>query len=278
MDPRRTFLNELEDDMSRHAHTVALVTGAGHGIGRAIAQRLSREGAAVAVLEVNEGRGRETVALLAQAGARATFVKADITNSDEVEQAVAAAVDALGPITLLVNNAAFTDAGNLEGISLESWHREIDINLNGTYHCIRALVPRMKAAGSGAIVNISSVNGLRYFGNPSYSAAKAGVINLTQSVASEYGHLGIRCNAVCPGSVRTDNETWTIRQQKDPQVFEKLARWYPLGRVAEPDDVAKAVAFLGSDEATYINGAVLPVDGGMLAGMNVMIKDFILES
>lgn len=263
--------------MPRHTDTIALVTGAGHGIGRAIALRLGEEGAAVAVLEINEERGRETVALLEEQGAKAVFVKADITAPEGVEAAFDEAVSALGPITLLVNNAAFTDAGSLKGISLASWHREIDVNLNGTYHCIRAMVPRMQASGGGAIVNIASVNGLRYFGNPSYSAAKAGIINLTQSVASEFGPDGIRCNAVCPGSVRTDNETWTMRQQRDPNVFKKLGRWYPLGRVAEPEDIAKAVAFLGSDEAAYINGVALPVDGGLLAGMNVMIDEFILE-
>lgn len=263
--------------MARHAGTVAVVTGGGHGIGRAIAQRLGSEGAKVAVLEVNEDRGRETVALLQEHGVESVFVKADICDPGEVEAAFDEAASALGSISLLVNNAAFTDAGRLSDISLQAWHREIDVNLNGTYHCVRAVVPRMRAAGGGAIVNISSVNGLRYFGNPSYSAAKAGIINLTQSVASEYGADGIRCNAVCPGSVRTDNETWTIRQQRDPDVFRKLGRWYPLGRVAEPDDIAKAVSFLGSDEAAYITGVVLPVDGGLLAGMNVMIDEFILE-
>jgi NAD(P)-dependent dehydrogenase (short-subunit alcohol dehydrogenase family) len=181
-------------------------------------------------------------------------------------------------VTLLVNNAAFTEAGSLETISLDGWHREININLNGTYHCTRAIVPSMRERGSGAIVNIASVNALRYFGNPSYSAAKAGIISLTKAVASEYGALGIRCNAVCPGSVRTDNITWTIRQQKDPDVFKKLARWYPVGRVGEPSDVAQAVAFLGSPEAAYISGAVLNVDGALTAGMNVMIDDFILEA
>ncbi|TGQ39438.1 MULTISPECIES: glucose 1-dehydrogenase [unclassified Mesorhizobium] len=264
--------------MSRHSGTVALVTGAGHGIGRAIALQLAREGAAVTVAEINEDWGRETVELLKAAGARTHFVKADITNFAEVEAAFADATAALGPISLLVNNAAFTDAGNLADIALDGWHKEIDVNLNGTYHCIRAILPLMRAQGGGAIVNISSVNATRYFGNPSYSAAKAGIISLTQSVASEFGRDGIRCNAVCPGSVRTDNITWTTRQQKDPQVFQKLARWYPLGRVAEPEDIANAVAFLGSDQAGYITGAVLPVDGGLLAGMNVMIDEFILES
>jgi NAD(P)-dependent dehydrogenase (short-subunit alcohol dehydrogenase family) len=230
------------------------------------------------VLEIDEIKGRETAGQIVEAGGRAIFIKADITDAAQVEAAFAAAEQALGAVNLLVNNAAFTDAGDLKGMKIEAWHREIDVNLNGTYHCIRAIVPRMRSRGGGAIVNIASVNGLRYFGNPSYSAAKAGVINLTMSVASEFGRDGIRCNAVCPGSVRTDNITWTIRQRKDPDVFKKLGRWYPLGRVAEPMDIAKAVSFLGSDEAGYISGVALPVDGGMLAGMNVMIDEFILEA
>lgn len=263
--------------MPRHDQTIALVTGAAHGIGRAIARHLSREGASVAVIDLDAEGVAETARLVQDEGGRAFATGADITDMDVLTAAIDACEAALGPITLLVNNAAFTDAGNLAGIGLESWHREIDVNLNGTYHCLRAVLPRMQARGGGAVVNISSVNAVRYFGNPAYSAAKAGLINLTQSVASEYGRHGIRCNAVLPGSVRTDNVTWTIRQQKDPQIFQKLARWYPMGRVAEPEDIAKAVSFLGSDEAGYITGVSLPVDGGLLAGMNVMISEFILE-
>ncbi|RYE10699.1 MAG: glucose 1-dehydrogenase [Hyphomicrobiales bacterium] len=262
----------------RHEKTVAIVTGAGHGIGKAIAAQLAREGAAVGVVDIDAAGGKATVELLIDGGAKAHFVGADITDFAAVEAAFADIAAKLGAVTLLVNNAAFSDAGSLETISLDGWHREVNINLNGTYHCIRAIVPAMRAAGGGSIVNIASVNALRYFGNPSYSAAKAGIISLTQSVATEYGAAGIRCNAVCPGSVRTDNVTWTIRQQKDPDVFKKLARWYPVGRVAEPSDVAAAVAFLGAPEAAYISGAVLNVDGGLTAGMNVMIDDFILEA
>jgi NAD(P)-dependent dehydrogenase (short-subunit alcohol dehydrogenase family) len=264
--------------LPRHDKTTALVTGAAHGIGRAIARHLAREGAAVAVIDLDADGASETARLIQTDGGRAFAFGADITNMDALTGAIDACETALGPVTLLVNNAAFTDAGDLPGIGLEAWHKEIDVNLNGSYHCLRAILPRMQARGGGAVVNISSVNGVRYFGNPAYSAAKAGLINLTQSVASEYGRQGIRCNAVLPGSVRTDNITWTIRQQKDPQIFEKLARWYPLGRVAEPEDIAKAVSFLGSDEASYITGVSLPVDGGLLAGMNVMIGEFILES
>lgn len=262
----------------RHDKTVAIVTGAGHGIGRAIAGQLAREGAAVGIVDIDEVGARQTVQGLVDGGARAHFVRADITDFQAVEAAFRELAATLGPASLLVNNAAFSDAGSLETISLEGWHREIDINLNGTYHCVRAIVPAMRERGGGAIVNISSVNGLRYFGNPSYSAAKAGMISLTKAVASEYGPVGIRCNAICPGSVRTDNITWTIRQQKDPDVFKKLARWYPVGRVAEPTDISEAVAFLGAPEAAYISGAVLAVDGGLMAGMNVMIDDFILEA
>lgn len=262
----------------RHAKTVAIVTGGGQGIGRAIARQLAREGAAIAVVEINDLLGRETVAELTASGARAHFAHADITDFGQVQRAFQEVGVALGPVTLLVNNAAFSDAGSLETTSLESWHREIEVNLNGTYHCIRAIVSAFKQRGGGTIVNIASVNALRYFGNPSYSAAKAGIISLTQSVASEYGAAGIRCNAVAPGSVRTDNPTWVTRQQKNPDVFNRLARWYPAGRVADPEDVALAVAFLGSHEAAYVSGAVLPVDGGLLAGMNVMIEEFVLEA
>lgn len=264
--------------MPRHANTVAVVTGAGHGIGRAIACQLAGEGADICILDINRAQAEETAELLRQLGRRVACKIADITDYDAVREAVAKAEEELGPIGLLVNNAGFTDAGNIEGIALEEWHREVDVNLNGPYHCLRALLPGMKARGHGVVVNIASVNGVRFFGNPAYSAAKAGVINLTQSVASEFGKHGIRCNAVLPGSVRTENASWEIRVRKDPDVFQKLARWYPLGRVAEAEDVAKAVSFLASEEASYITGVALPVDGGLLAGMNVMIDEFILES
>lgn len=264
--------------MPRHDGHIALITGAAHGIGRAIALRLASEGAAIAILDLDTTGAEDTAALVRQTGGRAFATGADITDMAALQTAVDAAEAALGPVDILINNAAYTAAGNLADIALESWHREVDVNLNGSYHCLRAVLPRMQARGTGVVVNIASVNGLRYFGNPAYSAAKAALLNLTQSVASEYGKYGIRCNAVLPGSVRTDNITWKIRQERDPAVFTKLARWYPLGRVAEPEDVAKAVSFLASDEAGYITGVALPVDGGLTAGMNVMISEFILES
>jgi NAD(P)-dependent dehydrogenase (short-subunit alcohol dehydrogenase family) len=133
----------------------------------------------------------------------------------------------------------------------------------------------MQAKGGGAVVNISSVNGLSTFGDPAYSAAKAGMISLTQSMAMEYGRFGIRVNAVCPGSVRTP--IWQHRVDREPEILTKLQRWYPLGRVVEPSDIAKAVAFLASDDAAAITGAVLPVDCGLTAGNLVMTREITLE-
>ena len=254
------------------------MTGGGQGIGRAIATRLAEGGAAICILEINTDQAKKTCETLSAAGHKVIYRLADVTNYDDTEKAIRDAEAELGNINLLVNNAGYTDSGDFQTLKLENWHRELDVNLNGQYHCLRAVLPGMQERRQGVIINIASVNGVRFFGNPAYSAAKAGVISVTQSVASEYGKFGIRCNAVLPGSVRTDNISWEIRQRKDPKIFEKLAKWYPLGRVAQPDDVAKAVSFLASDDAAYITGVGLPVDGGLLAGMNVMIDEFILES
>lgn len=261
----------------RYSNKVALVTGAGHGIGSAIADKLASEGAAIAVLEINAETGAAKARDIQASGGRACFVEADITDLAQVEASIATIENTLGEVDVLVNNAAYSFAGSLDEIAPELWTREIDVNLNGPYNCIRSVLPAMKARKDGAIVNIASVNGIRYFGSPAYSAAKAAVLNLTQAVASEYGAYGIRCNAVLPGSVRTDAVSWRMRLEQDPQVFEKLAKWYPLKRVAVPEDVAKAVAYLASDDADYVTGIGLTVDGGLTAGMNVMIQEFVLE-
>ena len=135
----------------------------------------------------------------------------------------------------------------------------------------------MVAQGGGAIVNIGSVNGLMYFGNPAYSAAKAGLLSLTRSIAVEYGPKGVRANMVSPGTIRTNAPSWTARLKRDPKVFDKLARWYPVGRVGRPTDIAAAVAFLAADEAAFVNGTNLVVDGGLTAGMPVMAHELLAE-
>ncbi|MGH6916069.1 MAG: SDR family oxidoreductase, partial [Geminicoccales bacterium] len=177
-----------------------------------------------------------------------------------------------------VNNAALAHKGNLEETTPADWDLEIGVTLKGAFLVTRAVLPAMIEQGRGAIVSIGSVNGLLALGNPAYSAAKAGLINLTKALAVEYGPRGIRANMVSPGTVRTQSPSWRTRLAKDPQVFEKLARWYPVGRVGEPEDIAAAVAFLASDEAAFVNGANLVVDGGLTAGIGPMIEELTLET
>jgi NAD(P)-dependent dehydrogenase (short-subunit alcohol dehydrogenase family) len=181
----------------------------------------------------------------------------------------------LGPINVLINNAGIALVSSLDKTTRDTWRDDIAINLTGAYHVTTAVLDDMKAGAGrglgGAIVNVSSVNGLTALGDPAYSAAKAGLISYTKSLAMEYGPLGIRANAICPGTVRTP--IWDERIKSNPNVMDDLKKWYPLGRVADPKDVAKAAAFLASDDAAAITGAVLPVDCGLTAGNAVMARE-----
>jgi NAD(P)-dependent dehydrogenase (short-subunit alcohol dehydrogenase family) len=264
--------------MSRFAGKVALITGAGRGIGRATAERLAAEGAAVAVLDIDGAAANQAAEALGRAGARALALCADITDHAAGRAAVKEALAAFRRLDVLVNNAARTAKGNLEQTGPEDWEYEIRGTLTGVFLMSRAVLPHMVARGRGAIVNVGSVNGLLALGNPAYSAAKAGLINLTKSLATEYGRRGIRANMVSPGTVRTEAPSWQERLKRDPRVFEKLARWYPVGRVGEPADIAAAIAFLAADEAAFINGANLVVDGGLTAGLAPMIEELIVET
>ena len=148
--------------------------------------------------------------------------------------------------------------------------------LKSVFLCSKAVLPSMIERHAGVIVNIASVNGLSALGNEAYSAAKAGMINLTQGIAVRYGGYGIRCNAIAPGTIRTP--IWQERVDRDPVVFERLVKWYPLGRVGEPDDIANAAMFLASDEAAWITGTVLRVDGGLLAGNYRMTRELLAQA
>jgi NAD(P)-dependent dehydrogenase (short-subunit alcohol dehydrogenase family) len=264
--------------VNRFAGKVALITGAGRGIGRATALRLASEGAAVAVLDLDGAVAEETAEALREAGARARSLVADITDRAAGRAAIEQTLADLERIDVLVNNAARTAKGNLEQTGPDDWAYEIEGTLTGAFLMSRAVLPHMVARGKGAIVNVASVNGLLALGNPGYSAAKAGLINLTRSLATEYGPRGIRANAVSPGTIRTESPSWRERVRRDPQVFDKLARWYPVGRVGRPDDIAAAIAFLASDEAAFVNGANLVVDGGLTAGLAPMIEELTLET
>ncbi len=255
---------------------VALVTGAVGGIGSAIVDVFLAEGAAVILCDRKENEVAERVQALAANGARVHGAAADITDRPALHAAVDAAVAALGEVDVLIANASTgNSAASLRSTDAAGWRDDIANNVAGQYHSVEAVLAPMRARRAGSIVLIGSVNGLAVFGNPAYSAAKAALVSYTRSMAVEYGPFGIRANIVCPGTVRTP--AWSRRIAKSPEIFENLRKWYPLGRVAEPVDVARAACFLASDEAAFISGTVLPVDGGLMAGNRLMTGELTLE-
>jgi meso-butanediol dehydrogenase/(S,S)-butanediol dehydrogenase/diacetyl reductase len=261
----------------RYVGKTAIVTGGGAGIGRAIAVRLASEGAAVAVMDLRSEDAEDAAENILKAGGRALAVAGDASAQSDVAAAIDRVLGAFGTIDVLVNNVGFAGKATLAECTPEDWDRDFEGTLKTAFLFSRAILPLMVEQRSGAIVNIGSVNGFTYVGNPAYSAAKAGLLNLTQAIAVEYGPHGVRANMVSPGTIRTTSRSWVKRQERDPQIFEKLARWYPVGRVGRPDDIAAAVAYLGSDEAGFVNGANLVVDGGLTAGQTVMVDELTVE-
>lgn len=253
---------------------VVAITGAAGGIGQSLCRYFAGQGAHIAAIDkspalagfMNEAwsRGMETA-----------HAAIDIGDREAVAGAFANLCSTLGPIDILINNAGFSSHPTFARTDPESWQHEVNGNLNGAYYCAHAVLDGMKAKGGGSIVAIGSVNGLGALGDPAYSAAKAGLISLTKSLALEYGRFNIRSNIVLPGTVRTP--LWERRAAKDPTVLETLRKWYPLGRIVDPDDMAQAVAFLASDAAAAITGVALPVDCGLSAGNIVMARELTLE-
>lgn len=246
--------------MRRFEGKVALVTAAAQGIGQAVVRRVAAEGGAVVITDLREDA---VLALAEDVGAEHTLgVKVDVTSRADVDAAVAAAVGRFGRLDLVVNNAGGCIVTSMpEDTSAEDWHRQLDLTLVGAARCIQAAIPHLVKT-RGNVVTISSVNGIAAFGNVEYAAAKAGQIAMSQNYAARYGPLGVRFNVVAPGTVRTPN--W----DSQPDALDKLKVMYPLGRVGEPEDIAAAVAFLGSDDAAWITGHTLPVEGGVLTGPN----------
>ncbi|MFN8621678.1 MAG: glucose 1-dehydrogenase [Chloroflexota bacterium] len=255
----------------RLADRVALITGAGSGIGEAIALRFAAEGAVVVATDVRAEAAEATAARARAAGGRAEAHALDVMAEAAADAVVAGILERHGRVDVLVNNAGAGAPGGPLDLDLATWDRMLRLNLTGAFLCIQAVLPAMLAQGRGSIVSISSVNGLTGVGEEPYSAAKAGLVNLAKNIAIRYGGQGVRSNVICPGTIRTPN--WTARIEARPDIVDRLGAWYPLGRIGAPEDVAAAALFLASDEAAWITGVMLPVDGGLTAGMPRMIAD-----
>jgi meso-butanediol dehydrogenase / (S,S)-butanediol dehydrogenase / diacetyl reductase len=252
------------------ANSVAVVTGGGSGIGRATAELFAREGATVVVADLHGDRAESVAKGIDDAGGTAMAVEADVATPEGVAHIFARTDSVFAPVDILVNNAGASLGNDLRTIEPDIWDRNFDIVLKSAFLCTKAALPGMIARRKGAIVNISSVNGLMGLGEEAYGAAKAGMVNLTQNTAIRYGEFNVRANCIAPGTV--DTPIWNERQKVNPNVMQELAAWYPLGRVGQPDDIANAALFLVSDAASWITGVVLPVDGGLTAGLFRMAK------
>jgi meso-butanediol dehydrogenase / (S,S)-butanediol dehydrogenase / diacetyl reductase len=248
--------------MKRFDGRMVFVTGAGHGIGRAIAHRLAREGASIAVADIDFDAAERVAQEVVDIGGSALAVSCDITDRASVDASIVATIERFGGLDVLVNTAG----GDWhptpdERTEEDHWNRVVDLNLTGAMRCVSAALPYLlESTHGGSVVSIGSVNGMAAFGGFPYSAAKAGLENLTKNLAVEYGHQRVRFNLVAPGTIRT--RVW----DNQPGSLDQLGKIYPLGRVGEPEDIAAAVAFLASDDAAWITGTTLPVDGGIMAG------------
>ena len=255
----------------RLKNRIALITGGGSGIGRAMCLLFASEGATPIAVDRSLESAQETIAHVEQAGGSGLALHADVSQKPMVDAAIAQAFEQYGRIDILVNNAAVASGDNILDVDEETWDRDISVVLKSVYLCSKAVLPCMIEAQSGAILNIASVNGLVGLGEEAYSAAKAGVINLTKNMAVKYGPYNVRTNAICPGTIQTP--IWQERVDANPNVFDQLVPWYPLGRVGQPEDVAKAALFLVSDDASWVTGSILNVDGGLMAGSHRMALD-----
>jgi 3-oxoacyl-[acyl-carrier protein] reductase len=245
--------------MGRLQNKVSIITGAAQGIGLATALKFAQEGAIVMVCDLKQSAIDEAVTACRQAGAQAEGFLMDVTDRDQVDAVVARVRERFGRIDVLVNNAGITQDARLVKMTQAQFDRVIDVNLRGVFHCAQAVAEGMTAQGSGVILNASSVVGIYgNFGQTNYAATKFGVIGFTKTWARELGAKGVRVNAVAPGFIKTP-----ILASMPEDVLKGMEARVPLKRLGQPEEIANVYAFLASDEASYVNGAVIEVCGGM---------------
>jgi len=251
----------------RLENKVAIVTGAGAGIGRATARLFAREGARVVVADRNPAHGPETVQEIDRDGGVGRFIQTDISREDGVERLIRESVRAFGRIDILVNNAGVYAKGDVVTTPLEDWDRVLDVNLRGFFLCCRQAIPQMVRGGRGTIVNVASEAGLVAIRNQAaYNVSKAAVIMLTRSLAVDFAASGIRANCVCPGTTETPLVEAALRREKDPvQARRALEESRPANRLGRPEEIAAAILALAGDELGYATGSVLVIDGGYTA-------------
>ena len=245
--------------MRRIENKVAIITGGADGLGKAGANLFASEGAAVVIWDMNEVKANEVVREIQANGGKASFLKVNTANYNEVVEATQKTIEAYGKIDILINNAGITRDSSLKKMTPDQWQQVIDVNLTGVFNCAKCVSSNMVENGYGRIINTSSVVALYgNFGQSNYVAAKAGVIGMTKTMARELGRKGVTVNAVAPGFIATD----MVKKMPD-EVLKGMEVKVPIGRLGLPEEIALAYLFLASDEAAYINGTTLSVDGGI---------------
>jgi NAD(P)-dependent dehydrogenase (short-subunit alcohol dehydrogenase family) len=251
----------------RLKNKVAVITGAGSGIGRATATLFSEEGAKVVVVDIDKERGRETVDMIKGKEGEALFIPTDITDPSQVKSMVRKVVEIYGKIDILVNNAGLYAQGDVVNTVEEQWDKIMAVNLRAAFLCCKYSIAQMIKGGGGVVINVSSEAGIVAIKNQvAYNASKAGLISLTKSIAVDFASHNIRANCVCPGTTETPLVTSALAKQADPEkVRRELEKVRPADRLGRPEEIAYGILYLASDESCYATGAVLSIDGGYTA-------------
>jgi len=256
--------------------STAIVTGAAGDIGGAIAERFAAEGANTVVVDIDEDEGQAMVDAITDADGEAIFINGDVTDPAEVHAIVQTVMETYGSLDILVNNAGgSTDADdNIHRIDEAIWDDNVDLNLKGPFLCSREAIPAMVESGGGALVHISSVNGIYGVANTAYSSAKGGILALSKLIATQYGLHDIRSNVICPGTITpTPGEVSGLKKDAaDSEIVDEWLDQYPLNRFGRPEEIASAALYLASEEASFVTGTELVVDGGLTAGFDQTLQ------